>query len=231
MGAITKARLATLGVGVCSVAMLASTTAAHAASTVRWEMNEASGATTMTDSGGGGVTGSIGSLVKKTGSSYQWPFVQALGTKYLPERLVRVGDNPALDPDGASFTVELRLKSKQNFVNIIQKGQSGNKGGYWKFETDRGEIKCLFRGPNRTVTAWSNMTVATDTWQTVSCTHTPQGVTMRVNGTVTGSRSGNTGPINNAAALSIGGKIKCDQVSIGCDYYSGLIDYVRISKT
>jgi hypothetical protein len=31
--------------------------------------------------------------------------------------------------------------------------------------------------------------------------------------------------------MTVGGKINCNQDTITCDYFSGMIDYIRITKT
>jgi hypothetical protein len=31
--------------------------------------------------------------------------------------------------------------------------------------------------------------------------------------------------------MTVGGKINCDQINVTCDYFSGDIDYIRISKS
>jgi hypothetical protein len=53
---------------------------------------------------------------------------------------------------------------------------------------------------------------------------------MYVDGVFRNKKNGTTGRIDNAIAMTIGGKINCDQVEVTCDYFSGQIDYVRITK-
>ena len=198
-------------------------------------MNEPLGARVMRDSGSAGLDGSIGSgVLTGQGSggltAYQWPFIPNINTEVRPERLVTVPDNAAVDPDGSSFEVSLRLRTKQAEKNVMNKGQSGNAGGYWKIETGNGKVKCVFRGPNGGLSLESLNPVADDRWHTVTCLHTRNSLTMWFDD-LRISRSGSTGPINNNRPLSIGGKSKCDQIRTDCDYYSGWIDWLRIGKS
>jgi hypothetical protein len=217
-------------------AMAVGTLSASAAASARWEMNEAPGTTTMTDTGGMGLNGSIGSDVLtgiKVGSAtvYRFPFVQGLGSAYRPQRLITVPDNAYLDVTGSQYALTVRLKTKQTWVNITQKGQSGNPGGYWKLELDDGYPNCLFRGPNGSLTVTSTVRVSDGAWHTVTCQHSSQGLQVIVDGTAGKLRVGTTGPINNSRPVNIGGKSSCDGVTTSCDYYSGDIDWVSIVKS
>jgi hypothetical protein len=53
---------------------------------------------------------------------------------------------------------------------------------------------------------------------------------MWVDGVVTDTREARTASIANNRPLSIAGKSDCNQISVGCDYFVGAIDYVRIEK-
>ena len=44
------------------------------------------------------------------------------------------------------------------------------------------------------------------------------------------ARTAPPGTINNSIPMTIGGKINCDQVEITCDYFSGLIDFIKITR-
>jgi len=239
MGVGRFGRFAAVALTACLVSLGTSSAAsASTATTVNWSMNEPAGSTTMTDSGTAGVTGTIGPDVV-TGAAidgvtaYQWPFIPNINTAYRPERLVTVKDAAAIDPNGTSFRVEMRFRTKQSDKNIFNKGQSGNTGGYYKIETGGGFVKCLFRGPTSSLSIVSTTRVDDDRWHIVVCEHTPNGLTMTLDGTWTRTRLGTTGPINNSRPMSIGGKSKCDAVTAegaDCDYYSGWIDYITITK-
>jgi hypothetical protein len=227
---------AVLVVGLAFALAVAGSSSASAAASARWEMNEPAGAITMVDSGGAGLNGVVGTEVR-TGVAvsgavvYRFPWVSGLGTAYRPQRLVTVADNPYLDVTGASYQVSLRLKTKQTYVNVIQKGQSGNSGGYWKIELDNGYPNCLFRGPNGSLTVTSSVRVSDNAWHTVSCNHSTQGLQVVVDGVAGNLRAGSTGQINNNRPVAIGGKVNCDGVTAKCDYLSGDVDRVEIVKS
>ncbi len=44
------------------------------------------------------------------------------------------------------------------------------------------------------------------------------------------TRSGISGSLSNSYGVALGGKSRCDQVSVVCDYFAGDVDYVRIQK-
>ena len=67
-------------------------------------------------------------------------------------------------------------------------------------------------------------------WHNLTCVLTSTGVTMYVDGVYRNKKNGTTGTINNAMPMSVGGKIDCDQIDITCDYYSGQIDFIKITK-
>lgn len=201
----------------------------------RWEMNESSGATVMVDSGQNGLDGTIGASVRtgiqQSGASvYRFPFVSGLGKMYAPERLVTVSDTVALDPQAADYSFTVRMRTQQSWVNVIQKGQSGASGGFWKLELDDGYAQCLFRGPEGSFSPLSRTRVDDGQWHTITCSRWGNGVAVDVDGVAVKSRSGWTGSINNGAPLAIAGKVACDGSSIGCDYFSGDIDWVRVAK-
>jgi hypothetical protein len=121
------------------------------------------------------------------------------------------------------------MRTTHSFGNVIQKGQAGSPGGYWKFQQPSGKISCLFRGSagSSTASAGSTVRVNDGNWHTVRCERTPSMVTMIIDGVVTGRNRNATGNISNTRRLTIAGKGHCDQVEITCDYFSGDLDYVR----
>jgi hypothetical protein len=115
---------------------------------------------------------------------------------------------------------------------VIQKGQAGSKGGYWKFQQPSGKITCLFRGSAGSSTGTSGTVRVNDgNWHTVRCERTSSMVTMLVDGQVTSRNRNATGTIANTRPMTIAGKGNCDQVAITCDYFSGDIDYVKIETS
>jgi Concanavalin A-like lectin/glucanases superfamily len=223
---------------VAAVLLLAFAASASAATLADWEMNEPSGATTMIDSSGH-VNGTIGSAVN-TGVSilgataYQWPFTSPTAPPAKPERIVQANSN-SLNPGSGTYIVSLRFRTNQNFGNIIQKGQAGASGGYFKIENPNGRINCVFRGVNSSGTlvrkAVQSPTATSDNaWHVATCTRTSTGLTLTIDGTVVGTAKGSTGKISNTRPVTIGGKLNCDQIKTTCDYFTGALDWVKISN-
>jgi hypothetical protein len=200
-----------------------------------WQLDEAAGSQTMVDSSGNGLHGVIGANVQEAtalsggGTGYRFPFLRPNTPPADPEHLAVVPHSPRLNPGSGSFAVELRLRTTHSFGNVIQKGQAGSKGGYFKFQQPSGKISCLFRGSAGSSTASSGPVRVNDgAWHTVRCERTPAMVVMTVDGVVTGRNRNPTGTIANTRPLTIAGKGNCDQVRTTCDYFSGDLDYVRI---
>jgi hypothetical protein len=61
------------------------------------------------------------------------------------QRLVTVIDD-RLNPRRHAFAVTVRFRTTRSFGNVIQKGQAGSPGGYFKWEIPKGRLTCLFRG-------------------------------------------------------------------------------------
>jgi hypothetical protein len=202
-----------------------------------WQMNEPAGSRIMVDSSGNGIYGTIGAHVlvgtalSGGGTGYRFPYLQPNTPPADPEHVVRVPNNAKLNPGTGNFAVEFRMRTTRSFGNLMQKGQAGSAGGYWKFQQPSGKISCLFRGSAGSSTASSGLVRVNDgAWHTVRCERTSASVTMRVDGVVTGRNFNPTGSIANTRPLSIAGKLNCDQITITCDYFVGDIDYVKIQK-
>ena len=203
-----------------------------------WQMNESAGARTMVDSSGNGINGVIGTDVlagtalSGGGTGYRFTFVQPNQPPANPERLVQVANRTALNPGSGDFAVEFRMRTTHSFGNIVQKGQSGSKGGYFKFQQPSGKISCLFRGSAGSSTASSGAVRVNDgQWHVVRCERTSSSVTMTVDGRVTGRNRNPTGTIANTRPLTIAGKLNCDQVNTTCDYFAGDLDYLKIETS
>jgi hypothetical protein len=213
-------------------------TPASAAATVllaQWDMNEAAGATVMVDSSGHGINGAIGTAVQTKAlfdgaTAYRWSNVKPNQPPAKPERLVQVA-NPALNPGTRDYAVTIRYRTTHDFGNLIQKGQSGSKGGYFKFQQPNGIVSCLFRGSAGSAAVGSKTALNDGQWHTVRCERTATQVTMTVDGVLVGTTKHATGSISNNVPLTIGGKRNCDQVEITCDYFAGDIDYVTIQTS
>ncbi|MGL5825471.1 MAG: LamG-like jellyroll fold domain-containing protein [Nocardioides sp.] len=203
---------------------------------VFYQMNEPAEATTALDSSGNGLNALIDQSGLDTGVTYDgstgyfWPRKGPNALPVAPERIVQVPDNPLLDPAGDTFTVEIRYRTKENFGNIIQKGQSASKGGQWKIQNPRGMPSCLFKSPTGRAGVRSSINLSDNEWHTLTCVREPSRVTMYIDGVYHNRRNAASGTIDNTIPMTIGGKINCDQVVITCDYFSGNIDYVKITR-
>jgi hypothetical protein len=223
----------TLAAGAVVLGMGVPAQAATTTPVAIWEMNEASGATVMADSSGNGLNGRIGNEVR-----VGWTVDGATGYRFErltpntppahPEHLVTVPHSELLNPGTRDFAVTIRTRQTAKFGNIIQKGQSGAKGGYFKFQNPRGTVQCLFRGSLGSNGIGSPQPLNDGLWHTIRCERTATQVIMSVDGVVVRRHNGATGNIANTWPLSIGGKVNCDQIEVTCDYYAGTIDRIQI---
>lgn len=215
-----------------AVAGAAGAASAFGATVADWEMNEPSGATTMRDSSASNLSGSIGSAVvtgavTNGATGYRW-----LGTNkdgYHPERLVTVNSS-LLNPGTSDFVVTIRLFTGAGDQNIVQKGQATTPGGYWKIDMTKGQVICLFKGPEGRSAIRSTQTVWDNAWHTIRCERNDTRVSLTIDGGTTRTNVSATGNIGNSKVLAIGGKASCNGGSIQCDYYVGRLDYVLIEK-
>jgi hypothetical protein len=221
------------GVAVLGFATAAPASGAATTLLASWQMNEGAGATTMVDASGNGLHGTIGSAVQtgvafdSSNLGYRWSKTNPNEAPAKPERLVTV-NNSKLNPGTRDFAVTIRYRTTHSYGNIVQKGQAGSAGGYWKLQAPQGVLSCLFRGASGSRSVNAGVALNDGAWHTVRCERTATGVTMTIDGTRIRRATGATGNISNTAPLSIGGKYKCDQVKITCDYFSGDIDYLRV---
>jgi hypothetical protein len=216
--------------------VLATAATAHAAANTPvavWEMNEPRGARVMIDSSRRGLNGNIGTEVV-TGVSvggataYSFARLEPNTPPAHPQHLVTVPDSPGLDPGTRDFAVTIRMRTTARFGNIIQKGQSGAAGGYFKFQNPNGVVECLYRGTTGSIGLSSGRALNDGQWHTIRCERTATRVTMTVDGVIVARRNGVTGSISNTWPLSIAGKVSCDQVRVTCDYFPGFIDRIQI---
>ncbi len=240
LGEVTMPKWFGVSVLVLGISGVAFVGSASAATVGDWEMNEAPGAHTMIDSGPNHLDGTIGSALS-TGASalgsvgYRWAFLSPTNPPANPERLVQVPNTAALSPGTGDYAVTLRYRTTQHFGNMVQKGQAGSAGGYWKIENPNGTINCVFRGLVNGVLVRKDVvspTVLSDNqWHTVTCARTGNQIALTIDGDVVDTANGNTGSITNNLPLTIGGKLDCDQIVTTCDYYTGDIDYVKITNS
>ena len=192
-----------------------------------WEMNEVRGARVMSDSSGNGLDGTIGREVE-VGGAYRFGRLEPDTPPAHPQHLVTVPDYAALDPGTRPFEISLRLRTVYHFGNIVQKGQATVAGGSYKLQIPSGRVQCWFRGSAGQVLVTAPRPINDGRWHTITCTRYDDGVALVIDGVKVAGRYGETGRIANSWPLSIGGKTTCDQISVGCDYFAGDLDYVRI---
>jgi Laminin G domain len=228
---------------VLTVASAAPASAAATVTLADWQMNEPPGATVMTDNSGNGIEGSIGSgaqtgFLVNGSTAYHWTLTPPNQPPAQPERLILV-DSSQLNPGTRDYAVTIRFRTTHSVGNMIQKGQAGSPGGYFKWEIPNGRLRCQFtskdgRGnviANRSAKAPLNMPLNDGEWHTVRCEKTDR-VTMTIDGTtVVQSSRATWGPISNDVPLTIAGKSNCDQITITCDYFAGEIDWIKIEAS
>lgn len=235
------ATLACVGLAAPSAEAVApGDTSARAAvtTTLDLQLNEPAGSTVAADSSGLGHHGAIGSHIRMNGSYGTWDrHSPDAGIYYGAAHLVMVPDasDATLDPGTGNFSVELRYRSTAKFGNVIQKGQSKDRGGQVKFQQPKGVISCMFKSPTGQAAVGAKTPLNDGAWHTVRCDRTPSMVTMYVDGVYRNRIRKPTGDINNTKPWTIGGKFDCDtsDPTVGadsCDYFPGDIDYVRLTK-
>ena len=204
--------------------------------TAFYEMDEAPGTTVMHDSGPHGLDAPVDPTGVDSGvgfdgaTGYFWTHRAPEAPPPSPERIIQIPDNPNLEPGNGPFTIELRYRTKENFGNITQKGQAQSQGGQWKIQAPQGIPSCLFDGSAGQVATGAKTPLNDEQWHNVTCALTSTGVTMYVDGEQRNRKNGSTGTIDNGIPMTVGGKINCNQVTITCDYFSGQIDYIKITK-
>ncbi len=216
-------------VALTSLALTPPATAATMTTLALWNMNETSG-TTLVDSSGHGINGTIGSEVVKNGAVHTFNFLKPNTPPAHPGHIDTVTSSQ-LNPGTRDFSVTIRLKWTNSFGNIIQKGQSGTTGGYFKWQAPGGKVQCLFRGSSGNAGVGSPTTLNNGQWHVINCTRTATQVTMTVDGALVATLKHATGTISNTKVLSIAGKSTCDQITVTCDYWVGQIDYVQIQTS
>jgi hypothetical protein len=200
----------------------------------RWDMDERRGATRLVDSSGHRRHGRIGSAVTtrfRSGNVVGHDFPSHFPKdEYFPGHVTTVREQNRLDPGTKPYAVTIRYRTTDGFGNVIQKGQNGAVGGYWKLEAPDGRPICVFRDRSG-VAQRVKADVALDDgrWHRVTCFRTTRKVELWVDGDRLGLQRRTAGPINNRLRLAIGGKASCG-ADVTCDYFFGEVDLVRISK-
>ena len=220
-----------VAVSAATLGSLGSPASAAANTTLAlWQMNENAGSTVLVDSSGNGVNGKIGSEVVLNGSTHTFPYLKPNTPPSHPNHPDQVTDS-RLNPGTRDYAITLRMKWTNSFGNIIQKGQSGTVGGYFKLQAPGGIVQCLFRGSLGNAGVGSGRALNDGQWHVITCTRTAAALTMVVDGVQTATLKHVTGNISNTSTLSIAGKLACDQIKVTCDYWVGQMDYVQINTS
>jgi hypothetical protein len=234
-----------LAVPVTATVALGVPAAATADTVADWQMNEAAGASVINDSSAHGYDGTIGDEVTTgvlfDGGPARGYFFPGPEWGYDPGRLATIPDTVGgrsdnLDPGTEPYAVTLRFRTTAHHPNIVQKGQSGMTGGFWKFVLKNGYPRCHYRDENgRTkaigfVDMGSQYKADDGAWHVIRCERLANGVRVTMDGWATKFISGSIGRVDNKRPFLIGGKLDCASESVGCDYFRGQIDYVTVEK-
>jgi Laminin G domain len=233
--AVTAALAASPAAGAATRSAGATSAAALASTQLIYNMDDPAGSSVMQDSGPLGLNGTVGNEVV-TGfntdgiTGYQFPRLTPNKPPAHPEHLVNIPDNDAVDPGDGNYTVEIRYKTTNPFGNLIQKGQAKTVGGQFKIQLPGGKVQCYFKGPLGKDGVGYRQPIDDGLFHTIICAKTATSVTLWVDGVKRATKTGPMGNVNNTFPLTIGGKPKCDQVTVTCDYFGGVVDYVKITK-
>jgi hypothetical protein len=229
---MSRLRVAVAAGAACLLGTMFVTPSAGAAATntlALWNMNETSGST-LIDSSGHGINGTIGSEVVKNGMWHTFTYLKPNTPPAHPGHLDTVTSSQ-LNPGTRDYAITIKAKWTNTFGNMIQKGQSGTAGGYFKWQAPKGIVQCLFRGSLGNAGVSSVTPLNDGNWHIITCTRTATQVQMVVDGKVTATLKHATGNISNTKPLTIAGKGNCDQVTVTCDYWVGEMDYVKIQTS
>jgi hypothetical protein len=141
--------------------------------------------------------------------------------------IVQIEDKKGLDPIRRSFVFGAAVRETQAQAtfgaNLVQKGFYNQAGGQWKLQLGAGGVpSCVVYGARGRVMAVAADGIANGRWHRVSCTRTPDAVTLRVDGEIVASSPGVTGRIASDAPVKIGAK----KTSPGNKQFRGRMDSV-----
>lgn len=218
---------------VAAVASVAVAAPAQAASTrADWRMNESAGASNMHDSSAYHKDGTIGSKVS-SGASYGsgrgYRFTSPGSTTANRAHLVTVPHTSTHNPGSRSMHIIVEVATYDSGANLLQKGQAGTSGGFYKVEINSGRPACSFTGSirQRLVTWHSSITDGRP--HRIVCDKYSDRVRISVDGKSPVTAWNGVGSISNYKPVSIGGKYECNAGSVSCDYLTGTIGSARIT--
>jgi hypothetical protein len=143
--------------------------------------------------------------------------------------IIQITDRKGLDPGRRRFVFGAVVREKRPRAefgaNLVQKGYYNQAGGQWKLQLAAGGLpSCVVFGHLGRVKAVATHSVANGRWHRVTCTRTPSGIAVKVDGRTVASASGATGRIANDAPVKIGGK----KTTAGNKQFRGRIDSVYL---
>ncbi|WP_110181132.1 laminin G domain-containing protein [Nocardioides solisilvae] len=147
--------------------------------------------------------------------------------------IIEVPDRSTLDPrtDTFSFGASVRVTPRQaaGSMNVVQKGWYDEVGGQYKLQVDDGVPSCVVSGSAGRATVLSTAYVADGAWHAMACERSGGTVALSVDGSVVASAAVETGHVDNAAPVWVGGK----EIGTGDpDQFRGRMDdvFVRILR-
>lgn len=207
-----------------------------------WALDDPS-ASTASDSSGFGNTGlGIGTTPAPTGGGFTFDGISAR---------VIVADSPTLDPgaEDTSWGVTLEMTrppAADETYDVLRKGLATTKGGDYKLEVKNVKGKAIARCTARVFRAGAKplngaiqsqasaaANLATGGRHTVTCTKTPNGLTIKVDELATRAKAitYGVGTISNANDLALGAKAE-GTAPTGFDWFEGSIydAWVRVGQ-
>ena len=151
-----------------------------------------------------------------------------------PQRLVQA-NSATLNPGRRRLHGDAPLQDDQALRQHRPEGPGRLGGGLFKLENPGGHLNCVFRGTNSSgkflrKAVESPAVLSNGAWHVAECARTATGLTLTIDGSVVATAKGSSGAISNPRPITIGGKLACDQVKTTCDYFTGDIDYIRITN-
>jgi hypothetical protein len=236
---VVKRLVAVIGAVILTAAMATTWSSASAAAPEDgvgvWELDEPAGTQVLLDAGPQALHGTVGSSVQRgvtvAGSrAHVFSTVDPDRSPVDPGRLDVVAHDTRMNPGPGDFAVTVRLLTTAPQGNVVQKGQASSAGGYFKVDMDDGRVACLFTGDVGTLHVRSSARIDTGRWTEVRCHRSATALSLYVDGVLVHRRTGVAGSVANTWPLTIAGKSSCNQFTVGCDYYSGAIDRVTLTR-
>ncbi len=124
--------------------------------------------------------------------------------------LIEAPDRKAWDPRRRDFSYGSKVKIRRNAVgrhtNVVQKGYYRQPGGQWKLQIDRGRPSCVVNGDEGRLLVRAGSSVANGRWHRLVCARTGDQLTLRIDGEVVASATGDTGKVSNGSVVRVGAK-------------------------